>query len=369
MKHVRALGSLAPVLLLLSACASSSSAPVPASTPGKSSPAVAADPEPERVSLVCHKGSTALRFDEMGIPQGERPKAVALHGDATYVLFEPGRLARITRKDGKAQLEMSLAPPGDTWSAMAVDPTDGSVWVSNDRFTLIRFDRDWNTQSVKIKRVEGNGGFESLQVTADAIYAEPFCAEDGIWRLDRKGNIVSSTFKVAPPDPSEDRPMSMDELRVRCSPVRMERDTEGRIVVWDYARQTLHQLDGEGAWIEVPPTFFATLQAPSAETGSVVKGADIGGSREQWYLKMPARDLFYWKGQPVFFGGFTSESRSMGTNTVLLLPRDDASGFDELIESCFGLGILDVATEGSRYAAVTDKVVVFGDFATAPDLP
>ena len=359
-----------PVLLLLSACASSPSAPVPstASASGRS-PAVAAEPEPRCVSLVCHEKSTALRFGEMGIPQDERPKAVALHGDAAYVLFEPGRLARITRKDGKAQLEMSLAPPGDTWTAMAVDPTDGSVWVSNDRFTLIRFDRDWNTRSVKIKRVEGTGGFESLQVTADAIYAEPFCAEDGIWRLDRKGNILSSTFKVPPLDPSEDRPMSMEELGVRCSPVRMERDSEGRIVVWDYSRRTLHQLDAEGGWTEVPPTFFATLQVPSAEAGSVVKGADIGGTREQWYLKSPARDLFYWKSRPVFFGGFTSQSRGMGQNTVLLLPRADASGFDELIESCFGLGILDVATDGSRYTAVTDKVVVFGDFASAPDLP
>jgi hypothetical protein len=305
----------------------------------------------------------------MGIPKGERPRAVAVHGDETYVLFEPGRLARITRKEGKAKLEMSLAPPGQTWTAMAVDPTDGSVWVSNDHFALIRFDRDWNAQPVKIKRVEGTGGFESLQVEADAIYAEPFCAEDGIWRLDRKGNILSSSFKVPPVDPSEDRPMTVEEMGIRCSPVRMERDPEGRIVVWSYASETLHQLGAEGTWTEVPPAFFATLHAPSADTGTVVKGADLGGAGEQWYLKMPAQDLFYWKGHPVFFGGFTSRSRGLGQNTVLLLPRADASGFDELIESCYGLGILDVATDGPRYAAVTDKVIVFGDFATAPDLP
>jgi hypothetical protein len=366
MNDLRSIGSLAPVLLLLSACASSSA--VPATAPG-TSPAVAAEPEPQRVSLVCHDKSTAVRFDQMGIPQGERPKAVAVHGDETYVLFEPGRLARITRKEGKAQLEMSLAPPGGTWTAMAVDPTDGSVWVSNDHFALIHFDRDWNVQSVKIKRVEGTGGFQSLQVAADAIYAKPFCAEEGIWRLDRKGNILSSSFPVPPPDPSDDRPMSVEELGIRCSPVRMERDPEGHIVVWDYSRRTLHQVDDQGTWTEVPPTFFATLQARSADEGAVVKGADVGGAQEQWYLKSPARDLFYWKGRPVFFGGFTSQSRSQGQNTVLLLPRADASGFDELIESCYGLAIWDVASDGSKYAAVTDKVVVFGDFATAPDLP
>jgi streptogramin lyase len=357
-----------PLLLLLSACASSP-APAPASAPSARPAAAPAEPEPRRVSLVCHEAATALRFDEMGIPQGERPKAVAVHGDETYVLFEPGRLARITRKDGKAQLQMSLAPPGQAWTAMAVDPTDGSVWVSNDRFALVRFDRDWNNQVVKIKRVEGNGGFQALEAMADALYAEPFCAEDGIWRLDRKGNILSSAFPVPPLKPADDQPMRVEELGVRCSPVRMERDPEGQIVVWDYARQTLHRLDAQGSWTEVPPTFFATLQAPSADAATVVKGADLGGAQEQWYLKGSAQELFYWKSRPVFFGGFTSQSRGTGQNTVLLLPRADASGFDELIESCFGLGILAVGTDGSRYAAVTDKVVVFGDFATAPDLP
>jgi len=250
------LGSLASALLLLSACASPSSpAPSAAAKSPTTSKAVAAEPEPQRVSLVCHKESMALRFDEMGIPQGERPKAVAVHGDETYVLFEPGRLARITRSEGKAaQIQMSMAPPGHSWTAMAIDPTDGSVWVSNDRFTLIRFDRDWNHRTVKIKRVEGTGGFESLQVAADAIYAEPFCAEEGIWRLDRKGNILSSSFPVPPPDPTQEgQAASMDELRVRCSPVRLERDAEGQIVVWSYADQTLHQVDAQGAWTEVPP--------------------------------------------------------------------------------------------------------------------
>jgi hypothetical protein len=362
MKHVRTLGSLAPVLLLLSACASSAPAPAPAAAP-----AASAEPEPKRVSLVCHDKSTALRFDEMGVPGEEQPRAVAVHGDITYVLFEPGRLARITRKEGKAQLEMSLAPPGESWTAMAVDPADGSVWVSNNRFELVRFDRDWNARKVKIKRVEGEGGFQSLQVAPDAIYAEPFCAEDGIWRLDRTGNILSSAFPVPPPDPSDDQPVTLDELGIRCSPVRMERDAEGGIVVWDYPRRTLHRVDDQGTWTEVPSSFFATLDVTPAT--SVVKGTDVGGAEEQWYMKTGARDLFYWKGRPVFFGGFTSKSKGAGNNTVLLLPREDASGFDELIESCYDLGIWDVATDGVRYSAITQKVVVFGDFTTAPDLP
>jgi hypothetical protein len=364
MSSIRLLGTLAPAILLLCSCASApSSTPVP-------SPGLSQGPEPKRVSLVCHPDSTAIRFDQMGVPKEERPRAVALHGEMAYVLFEPGRIARITRKEGKAQLEMSLAPPGETWTAMTVDPADGSVWVSSDHFVLRRFDRDWNARQVKIKRVEGTGGFQTLAVAPDAIYAEPFCAEDGIWRIDREGNILSSAFPVPPPDPNEeDQPAAMDELSVRCSPVRLERDPEGRIVVWDQVRRTLYQPDGQGTWTEVPPTFFAALQPPSEGQGAVVKGADIGGAQEQWYLKGPAQDLFYWKGRPVFFGGTTMRSRDIGRNTILLLPREDASGFDELIESCYNLAIYDVATDGPNYAAITDQVVVFGDFATAPNLP
>jgi hypothetical protein len=360
MKEIRRLGSLAPVLLLLSACASApASAPAPAP--------VAKAPEAKRVSLICHDQSTAIRFDEIGVPQGEWPQAVAVEGDNTYILFRPGRLVRLTRREGKAQVQMSLAPPDKKWTAMAVDPTDGAVWVTTEEFELLRFDRDWKTRKVRIKRVVGTGGFESLLVAPDAIYARPICAEDAVWRIDREGNILSSAFPVPPPDPSrQDQPMNTDELR--CSQVRLERDAEGRIVVWDPHRRTLHQADAQGAWTEVPPGFFAVLGDGSERSASGVKGTDVGGAEEQWYFTGGAGDLFYWKGKPVFFGGIAMRSRG-GNNTVLLVPRADGSGMEELVETCYKLAIRDVATDGSRYSAITEQVVVFGDFATAPDLP
>jgi hypothetical protein len=358
MKKRRAFGSAAPaVLLLLSACASS---PSPAPSPA----AAAAGKEPKRVSLVCHDKSTALRFDQIGVPMGERAQQVAVHGDETYILFRPGRLVRLRQQEGKARVEMSLAPAGETWTALGVDPADGSVWVASESFTLYRFDRDWKMKKVPIQRVAGSGGFSTLLVAPDALYARPFCAEDGIWRIDREGKILGSAFPAPPPEES-DEPRRMDELR--CSPVRLERDPEGNIVVWDYANQKLHRAEADGRWTEVPSGFFSTLQRGEAQA-SVVKGADIGGEQEQWYLDTPARDLFYWKDQPVFFGGLAARTKG-GHNTVLLLPREDVSGFEELIESCYDLAIFDVATDGPRYAAITDRVVVFGDFATAPDLP
>lgn len=360
MKTLRPLGSAAPVvLLLLSACAST---PAPAPAPAAS--AAKAKDEPRRVSLVCHDKSTALRFDQMGVPAGERAEQVAVHGDFTYVLFRPGRLVRVHQQEGKARVEMSLAPPGETWTALGVDSADGSVWVASESFALYRFDRDWKTKKVPIQRVAGSGGFATLLVGPDAIYARPFCAEDGIWRIDREGKILGSAFPAPPPEES-DEPRRMDELR--CSPVRLERGPEGNIVVWDYNQRKLHSAEADGRWTEVPAGFFSALQTGEGQA-SVVKGADVGGEQEQWYLNTSARDLFYWKNRPVFFGGLASRSKG-GHNTVLLLPREDESGFEELIESCYDLAIFDVATDGPRYAAITEKVVVFGDFATAPDLP
>jgi hypothetical protein len=357
-KSVRALASLTPLILLLSACASAPAPSAPAPT--------ATEPEPKTVSLVCHDKSTAIRFADIGVPEGERALAVAVQGDNAYVLFRPGRLVRLTRREGRAQVEMSLAPPGEKWTSMAVDPTDGSLWISSDHFALRRFDRDWNAKGVQLKRVVGTGGFASFLVAPDAIYARPFCAEDGIWRIDREGNILSSAFPAPPPDPAtQDRPMNPDELR--CSPVRLERDPEGRIVVWNPVTRTLHQADAQGTWTEVPPSFFAAVRQGEG-LGSVVKGRGVGSAEEQWYLKGDAGDLFYWKGRPIFFGGLAMRSRG-GHNTVLLVPREDGSGFEELVESCYKLPIFDVATDGPRYAAITDQVVVFGDFATAPDLP
>jgi hypothetical protein len=345
-----------PLLLLLSACATApASAPAPVAAAGEKRP---------EVSLICHPGATAAVFDQMGVPRNEYATDVALTPEHAYVLFTPARLVRITRKEGQVQAETTLGPPGQRWTAIDVDPMDGSLWVTSEEFELRRITPDWKVEKVPIQRVAGTGGFRDLRVAEDALYALPTCAEDGVWRIDRRGNILSSSFPAPPVDPEKlTGPLPPDALR--CSYVRLDRDAEGRIVVWDSNARKLFHSDGQGGWTETDGSLYERFRAPQAES-AVVRGIDVGGQEEQWLLAGGAGDLFYWKGRPVFLGSITWKS-SGGNNTLLLVPEGE--GGKELVESCHGHPIRAIATTGDRYAAITQRVIVFGDFTTAPDLP
>jgi len=352
------------LIAMLGACAS---APPPAPAPA----APAGEPPLPHVSLICHPGTTAARFEELGVPQGEFPQGLALSGDTTYVLFRPGRLMRLTRKEGKLQAQMALSKPGETWSSMDVDPVDGSLWLVSERDLALRnIASDWKTKTVKLQKVEGDGGFSRVLAAPDALYVTPTIAEKGVWRISRDGKVLGTEFPMALPkadepasDPDSAEPMSAEELL--ALPIRLERDEAGRIFAWDPKRQTVHQVDADGHWtpVENAPVAKVSFSLPGS---SVVKGIDVGGENEQWYLAGLPRELFYWKGRPVILGSSTS-NRLGKSDTLLLVP--ETTGVREMIESCYGASILDVATGPDRYAAYTWNAIIFGDFAGAPDLP
>jgi len=362
---------LVPVVLIFivlpGGCAS---APPPAPAPA-AAPVVKGVSPPPRVSLLCHQGTTAARFEELGVPHGEAPQGVVLSGDTTYVLFRPGRLMRLTRKEGKIQAQMALSKPGETWSAMDVDPVDGSLWLVSVRDLALRnISSDWKTKTVKLQKVEGDGGFLRVLAAPDALYVTPTVAEKGVWRISRDGKVLGTEFPRAERkadsqepelDPSE--PMRTEDLLFL--PIRLERDETGRIFAWDPKRQTVHQVDAEGHWtpVEDAPVTKVSFSLPGT---SVVKGIDVGGQDEQWYLAGLPRELFYWKGHPVILG--SSTSNRLGKNdTLLLVPKAD--GVHEVMETCYGASIVGVATTPERYAAYTWNAIIFGDFAGAPDLP
>ncbi len=353
------------LLVLLGGCAA---APPPAPAPA-AAPAVKGEPPPPRVSLLCHEGTTAARFAELGVPGGESPQGLVLSGDTAYVLFSPGRLMRLTRKEGKLQSQMALSKPGETWSAMDVDPVDGSLWLVSQRDLALRnIAPDWKTKTVKLQKVEGDGGFSRVLAAPDALYVTPTNAEKGVWRISRDGKVLGTEFPTALPkaesqEPNPAVPMSTEELL--SLPIRLERDEAGRIVAWDPRRQTVHRVDQEGRWALVEDALLTKISF-SLPGLSMVKGIDVGGRDEQWYLPSLPRGLFHWKGHPVLLGSTTS-NRLGKSDTLLLVP--EAAGVREMIETCYGASILNVATTPERYAAYTWNAIIFGDFAGAPDLP
>lgn len=348
-------------LLLLSSCAS---APAP-SQPGSASPA----PKPSKISLLCGESARMVRFETMGVPADERPTAVAMDSRHIYVLF-PSRLLRIPQGQERFQAEMTIGRGDDLWVSMDIDPVDGSVWISTDRFVLRRISPEWKNEKIEIQKVSGEGGFEDIRVARDALYASPICAKDAVWRIDRTGKILGSAFPVPERKVGDD---PLNASRLGCSNIKLEHDAEGNLVAWDQEEGKVFRVDDQGAWTEADPGFFKTvrLHEPTA------KGLDVGSASERWYISGLVDDLFYWKGRPVFLGPIATSSETnlgmgsgpigIGVDTVLILP--EAGGARDVIHGCAGAHIFDVATTPERYAAITEKALILGDLATAPDLP
>jgi hypothetical protein len=254
---------------------------------------------------------------------------------------------------------------------MDVDPVDGSVWVTSEQqLALQKLEPNWRTTTVKVQNVEGSGGFYELKVAQDAVYARPTCAETAVWRIDRSsGKVLGTAFPLR-----EESPAAVDDpRRLRdpnlpgCAGALLERDLEGRILAWDFGQEKAFRLESQGTWAESDTTLFdflTTFHAP------VVRGLNVGARDEQWTVDYGIRSLFFWKRQPVFLGPWVSPSQAKHRgDTLLIIPGGKGEAGRELIESCNGAPVMDVAANATSYVALTDDALIFGDLATAPDLP
>jgi hypothetical protein len=355
-----------PIVLLtatLAACAS---------VPPRTSPPVKAKAEaPRIIDLLCHRGARSVRFDKIGVPEGEQPIDVALSRESIWVLFRGGRLMHLGRREADhLDVRMFFLLADEGWEEMDVDPLDDSLWVvSLSSLDLYHVSSDGKVSTVKLQsRTEGQGGFVGLRVGRDAIYALPACADSALWRLDRSGKLLGTAFKTPEKALVENRPRVMDSLQnpdLSCYSVRLEKDFAGRIHAWESGKEQAWQVDAEGNWEASDSLLFAYLPKP----GGVVslKGVNIGERSEQWFLAGVRGDVFFWKGQPIFLGTFATRERSIGDDTVLYVPGEN--GLREMIMPCNGYGILDADSDANGYAAITHRFLVLGDMASAPDLP
>jgi hypothetical protein len=322
--------------------------------------------EERSINLLCHEGARALRFDKVGVPSGEQSIDIALTRGSIWVLFDSGRVLQLSRGNERMEAQMHFLPGRGDIGAIAVDPLDDSVWmVSQANLDLYHFSPQGEMSTVKLKRkVEGSGGFAGLILARDSIYAQPVCAESAVWRLDRTGKLLGTAFKA--PEKTGNEPQVFKaggSAEDRCYTVILERDSQGSILAWNGAEKKAYQVDGEGNWTPSESRLFAAF----GEQGLSLKGVNVGERSEQWYFKGAGRNLFFWKGRPVFLGNNTIKERSRGQDTVLYLPEE--SGSREVIMPCNGFPVHRVATDAAGYAALTDQFLVLGDLAGAPDLP
>jgi hypothetical protein len=359
----RPLGSPLLSLCLALSLASCASAP-PAAT--SASPKAPKAVQPITINLMCYEGARAVRFDKVGIPEGERPVDVALTRGFTWVLFDSGRVLQLSRGGERLAAQMRFLPVKAEVGAIAVDPLDDSVWiVSNSSVGLYRITANGQMSTVKLQRkVEGAGGFSGLVVARDAIYAQPTCADTAVWRLDRSGKVLGTAFNA--PAKTEDEAQVLlpgGPTQSGCYSVRLERDAQGRLLAWDRKNKTVSQVDDQGHWSPAESPLFSHFTEYGSDLS--LKGVDIGERSEQWYFPGVGGNLFFWKGKPVFVGNFTIKERSRGNDTVLYLPGEDR----EILMTCNGFAVNRVAADGTGYAALTYRFLILGDFASAPDLP
>jgi hypothetical protein len=231
---------------------------------------------------------------------------------------------------------------------------------------LYQIKADGQMSTVKLQRkIEGEGGFSGLVVARDAIYAQPTCADTAVWRLDRSGRLLGTAFD-APADAAgnEDQVYQTGNKSLgACSTVRLERDEQGQILAWDRLKRAAYQVDDQGNWAPTQSRVFAHFQEMGPELG--LKGVDVGEKSEQWYFPGVGGNLFFWKGRPVFVGNYTIKERGRGADTVLFLPGEGR----EVLMTCNGFAVRRVAADSTGYTAVTDRFLILGEMASAPDLP
>lgn len=330
-------------------------APVAATVPAKPGDLV-------QSSLLCGQGAAFLSFEKLGVPKDARPVELVKVGPRIWILFEPARLVRIDRHGEAADIGVRLGGEGENWSSLALDPLDGSLWLAaRDRLALWHYEAGGTLRSVPLQKVEGEGGFYDLAVASSGLFVEPTAAEHAIWRVGRDGKVLSTDFLVPPADPAR-----LDSAAARMAgahgepgrtmgEVRLEHDEDGAVLAWFAGKNEIYRADAAGQWAPVASGIF------SGGSGDTVRGVDVGTNDERWYVNGRGA-LFYWKGTPVFLGSHSMLERQGKTGTVFLFP-----GGRELFEACNGWFIFDVASDESGYAALTNRGVVIGDFAAAPE--
>ncbi len=300
--------------------------------------------------LLCGNEAAFLSFERLGVPKDARPVELVKIGPRIWVLFEPARLLRIDRRGEAADVGVRLGGEGEHWSSIALDPLDGSLWLAaSDRLVLWHYEATGTLRQVPLQKVEGEGGFLDLVAAPSGLFAEPTSSDHRVWRIGRDGQVLGTDFPALALDPKS--PSPLDSLGPGGSPVRLEHDAAGAVLAWFPDQRELYRADAAGRWAAVDPSIFA------AGGSDPVRGVDVGGENEHWYANGQGA-FFYWKGTPVFVEAHSMLERKGKIGTIYQFP-----GGRELFEPCNGWFVLDVATDETGYAALTDHGVVIGDFA------
>lgn len=195
------------VLFLLSACATTPAPapqPEPEPVPAAAPPTPPAPPSIPISRLICTV-ETGRRIDlaGLGLPEGSQPVALALGKDTIWLLFEPALLVGLPRAVAEPspvaiaefgaveEIDLIPGPAGVTWSDLAVDSWDGSVWIAAEKTPgLWRKRPGRRPEPVRLPQARLQGGFRDLLAGRGSVWVAPACADHAVWRLDPSGKLL-----------------------------------------------------------------------------------------------------------------------------------------------------------------------------------
>ena len=303
-------------------------APVPAPPPVPTGP-----PPLPQSRLVCEVPVRKVLLSDFGMPEGSRPRDVALTRGTVWVLFEPNVLVGLPRRarpEGSAnavsavedESETVFGLPGDVWETLSVSPRDGTIWIASaSAGKLWRKPPLGRVRPVRVPQVK-EGGFRDLLAGWDGVYVVPTsCGSTSVWKVDASGKVLGTGL-----------PQSGD-----CPIVDLETDWSGRSWALLPASGEAFQLDMGGRW--VPAGRDLAVPGPWPERAGAFRG---------W---------FFWGMEPVGLG-----SPEGGEETLLV--RRSADGVRPFREDCgAGNRLLRVVGDERGWAALTREWLLLGEHA------
>lgn len=352
-RHRRPGAAAGALLLGLAITAGCASAPTPA------------EPPIPDAAWVCGPGARTLAWSELGVPERARPIDLALGPDAVWVLFEPTFLLRVARAAGADEEPTFTSPPreGETWSAVDVDPSDGSVWLARrDAYEALRL-VEGGARRVRLDRVTGEGGLVELVAAGEALHTTPFCADHALWTFDRQGGGLRAGFAAPEGEGFDVDNTRMINMGNACPRVHLARDTDGRITAFDPFGVRLHRFAGD-EWEAVGGPF--DLQPPTRYTDvTTLREERVGPEQAARYLPDVVRGLTFLGGRPVLVGGpvVVDLEGNLTSTEGTVLYRLEGDVLVPAFERCDGELLLDLESDAAGHAAVTERSLILGPAA------
>jgi hypothetical protein len=270
--------------------------------------------------LICEVPVRKILLSELGLPEGSRPRDMALTKSKIWILFEPALLVELPRQAKELQemeeeMEIVYGVKGDVWETLSVSPRDGSLWLASSTAPRL-----WHkpplgrVRPVRVAQAK-EGGFRDAVARWDGIYLVPTsCNGSSIWRIDSSGKLLGTALP-----------------QTACPPVDLETDWSGR------------------TWALLPET---------GETFTLSSGdrwASNGGGSPWPERAGPFRGWFFWGTEPVGMGGEEETVLVRGAEPFRAQPfREDCGE---------GNRLLRVAGDARGWAALTRGWLLLGEHA------